>query len=357
MSLKISINSLYGALANEYFPLFNRDVAASITGNGRIYIQGMSAYINKKLEGMFGAGNYTIYNDTDSGYFSLEKLVDLLNPNDEMTKAQILDKIVSFNEKYIDVWVDEYTDKFSADFNVFNKSVIGAKPEKIADMGLFVAKKKYALRAVWDEGSYLVENPKMAVTGLEIVRSSTPKFCREYLKKSLPIIMDEDERAVADFIKEVKVKFMEAPIDDISRVSGIGTLMYEGELGDKYKKVKADGSYDLNKNGRIQSAPINVRAAINSNLYSKEKGLDTTFPQITAKDKVKYVFLKTPNEVGDEVIGFFDSRFLDKAGLTELVNKEHMFNLVFLQPLQLMLDAVQYNVNKNFTMELDEWDF
>jgi len=357
MSLKISINSLYGALGNEYFPLFNRDVAASITGNGRIYIQGLSRFINEKLSQLFGEDDYRIYNDTDSGYFTLDILVKKMTEKEEMSKSEILNKIVSFNEKYIDKWVGEYTEKFAKDFNCFNPSVIGAKPEKIADKGLFVAKKKYALRAIWDEGSFLVDHPKISVTGLEIVRSSTPKFCRKWLKEVLPVILDEDERAVADFIKEVKKKFMEAPIDDIARVSGIGTLSYVGELGGKYMKVNDDGSPALNINGQPQSAPINVRAALNSNNFSIQKGLNNIFPLITAKDKIKYVFLKTPNIVGDEVIAFFDSRFLEKAGLVDMVDKEHMFDLVFLQPLQLMLDAVEYNINRNFTMELDDWDF
>ena len=67
MALKISMNSLYGALSNQYFVLFNRDIAASITGNGRIYIRGLSHYINNKLNTMFGnEKDYIIYNDTDS---------------------------------------------------------------------------------------------------------------------------------------------------------------------------------------------------------------------------------------------------------------------------------------------------
>jgi len=355
MSLKISINSLYGALANEYFPLFNRDIAASITGNGRIFIQGVANYVNEKLRSFLKTDHdFLVYGDTDSVYFSLEKIVDKLT----VTKtADILDKMVSFDQKFIDGWVQEYIELYSDNFNAFNRSVIGAKLEKIADKGIFVAKKKYALRAVWDEGSYLVENPKMAVTGLEIVRSSTPKFCRVYLKKSLPIIMDQDEKAVADFIKDVKVKFMEAPLDDIARVSGIGTLSYIGDIGSRFIKVKDNGSYDLNKMGKPQTAPINARAALNSNIFAREQGIDSTFPQITAKDKIKYIFLKTPNIVGDDVIAFFDSRFLEKSGVDEMADREHMFETFFMQPLNLMLDAVQYNVKKNFEMDLDAWDF
>ena len=352
MALKISMNSLYGALANEYFPLFNRDIAASITGNGRMFIQGVAIYINGKLRQALNTNHdFVVYGDTDSVYFSLEPLVAKMG---KLEKAEVLDKLINFDQKYLDVWVQEYIDSYATNLNAFNAKPIGAKLEKIADKGLFVAKKKYALRAVWDEGSFLIDNPKTAVTGLEIVRSSTPTFCRKYLKEVIPIILDEQERNVADFIASIKGEFMETDIDNISRVSGIGTLSYIRE-GEKLIKVKADGTYDFNKKGKKQSAPMNVRAAINYNEYVVKLGLDGTFPQITAKDKIKYAFLKMPNRLGDDVIAFFDSRFLEAANLSSFVDREFMFDTVFLQPLQLMLDAVEYNVNKNFEFDLDAW--
>lgn len=71
MALKISMNSLYGALSNKYFVLFNRDIAASITGNGRAYIRGMSIHVNKKLNSLLKRDesnfeDFCTYNDTDS---------------------------------------------------------------------------------------------------------------------------------------------------------------------------------------------------------------------------------------------------------------------------------------------------
>jgi len=66
-ALKISMNALYGALANVHFLLFNRDVAASITGNGRIFIQGLANYINGKLQKVLGSNvDFVVYGDTDS---------------------------------------------------------------------------------------------------------------------------------------------------------------------------------------------------------------------------------------------------------------------------------------------------
>jgi len=353
MALKIAMNSLYGALANVHFPLFNRDIAASITGNGRIFIQGLATYVNEKLQKTLKSNsNFVIYGDTDSVYFTLKELIDKIKTKDpELGTAELLNKVLSFDEKLLDPWVQEYIDKYSDDFNAFNKEPIGAKLEKIADKGMFIAKKKYALRAVWDEGAFLVENPKMAVTGLEIVRSSTPMFCRTELKKVIDIILDKDEKSVIDFIKGAEKEWYKAPVNDISRVSGIGSMRYVGEPGALYK-VDEDGNYALNKNGKRLPAPMHVRAAFNHNLWAESRGLKS-FQKLTADDKIKYVFLTLPNILGDDVIGFLDEKFLVDADLMRFVDRKRMWETFFMSPLNIMLDAVEYDINTNF--EVDEW--
>lgn len=67
MALKISINSAYGALSNAYFVLFNRDIAASITGNGRLIIKKTGRYVNEQLNLMLKTDkDWWVYSDTDS---------------------------------------------------------------------------------------------------------------------------------------------------------------------------------------------------------------------------------------------------------------------------------------------------
>ena len=340
MALKISINSLYGALANTYFLLFNRDVAASITGNGRIFIQGLATYINEKLRKVLQTNiNFVVYGDTDSVYFSLDELVKKFKEEDN---HKILEKLINFDHKYLDVWTQEYIEKYSDDFNAFNAEPIGAKLEKIADKGMFVAKKKYALRAVWDEGSILVDDPYLAVTGLEIVRSSTPAFCRKYLKEMVEIILDNNAQTTIKELESLEELFHQAPLADIARVSGIGSLDYEGHIG----------RYTTWKNDKTLTAGMNVRAAMNFNLFVDQTGL-TKYPQILVSDKIKYIFLKKPNILGDDVIAFLDEDFIEDAGLTKYVDRERMWTDFFIAPMKIMLEAVGYDLDQNFAME--EW--
>jgi len=505
MALKISINSLYGALANAYFLLFNRDVAASITGNGRIFIQGLANYVNDKLKKMLGTNtNFVVYGDNDSVvgdtiietekfgkikienyydyidgsieekdpinfikhifdedrtlsvtengelrpnrinyvmkhqvkkrmfkitvndsevivtedhsvmvkregkiievkpdeikkddflitlnspnilkeieftqdfvvedlgdrlewvydievendhnffgndicvhnsvYFTLDKLVEKLSATEN---PEILEKLISFDRKYLNIWVQEYIDIYSDTFNTFNKKPIGAKLEKIADKGMFVAKKKYALRAVWDEGSILLDNPKLAVTGLEIVRSSTPMFCRTHLKNMVNVILDNDAKTTISAISGIEDEFFEASFSDISRVSGIGTLEYEGRIG-KYTRV--------NENGKTLTAPMNVRSAMNFNNFIDGKPELSKYPKIIDSDKIKYVFLKGRNPLGDDAIAYLDEDFLVDSGLDKYVDRERMWEDFFIAPLKIMLEAVGYELTQNF--ELDEW--
>jgi len=64
---KTMINSLYGAMANRWFPLFNEEMAAAITGNGRYFIQKLAKYIEETLQKLHASEKpYIVYGDTDS---------------------------------------------------------------------------------------------------------------------------------------------------------------------------------------------------------------------------------------------------------------------------------------------------
>jgi DNA polymerase elongation subunit (family B) len=73
MTEKILMNALYGAMSNKYFPLFNEEMAAAITGNGRYFIQKKSNYIEERLQSLISSKKpYIIYNDTDAFYVQSE---------------------------------------------------------------------------------------------------------------------------------------------------------------------------------------------------------------------------------------------------------------------------------------------
>ena len=264
-------------------------------------------------------------------------------------KENFLDVLLMFVEKHLDKWVDEFTDIYAERFNSFNPSVIGAKLEKIMDKSLFVAKKRYAVRAIYDEGDILLRHPKIKATGLDTIRSSTPKLCRKYLKDALGHIMDESESYVQDYIADVKSKFLKAPIEDISRVSGVSSLDYKFDGINNWKKgvTGDDGKY------KLLGAPIAARSSLVHNKALVDFKLTLKYEEIKESDKIKYVCLKLPNPVNANVFGFLSTEILYELGIDKYLDREEMFQKFFLQPMKLMLEVIGFTPEK--TSSIDEW--
>ena len=67
LTLKILINSLYGALGNKNFILANPDMAAAITSSGRFFIQLLANNVERRLQELLPSEKpYILSGDTDS---------------------------------------------------------------------------------------------------------------------------------------------------------------------------------------------------------------------------------------------------------------------------------------------------
>ena len=98
MAKKISLNSAYGAIGNQYFRYYKLANAEAITLSGQVSIrwieQKMNEYLNKLLSTT--EEDYVIASDTDSIYLNLGPLVDKFLANKSGDKAKVvelLDKI------------------------------------------------------------------------------------------------------------------------------------------------------------------------------------------------------------------------------------------------------------------------
>ena len=232
MTQKILLNSLYGALANEYFCLFNADIAASVTGNGRFTNKSMAVAVNDMLKTKLPlpkGKEYLIYGDTDSFYLTIDNFVKAKAQKTELSFEDTINFCDNVCEKIIQPFVNDMTQKIGNALNIVENGPMAMDREIIADSGIFIAKKRYIARVLDTEGVRLKE-PKKKIMGLEIVRSSTPKFCRKYLKESIDILLDGDEESLQLWVSDVKKKFMESPIEDISRVTGVNKISHDFRL-------------------------------------------------------------------------------------------------------------------------------
>jgi len=333
---KTMINSLYGAMANKWFPLFNELMAAAITGNGRYFIQKLAINIEDTLQKLLVQEKpYIIYGDTDSVYYHLEPFIEkYIQQNPGLPINDYVEFADKFEKKVIQPVIEKTIEEFAAQLNAYNKDKIGAEREIIADTAVFTAKKKYYARVRDSEGTrYPDDAPKIKVMGLEIIKSSTPPWSKKYLKEAIPHILDKNENDLRDWVKSIKNEFTKVNLNQIAGVGGVSRIDYK--IGEK-------------------GTPFGSRAAIMHNHYIKQNNLEDVYAPVQAGDKCKRIFLQTPNVFNTEIIGYTNDGFVKEILKANCVDYDTQFEKGFFKPLDLMVAPLNYDLRKE-TAELDDW--
>ena len=336
MSIKISMNSLYGATANIYFAYYINEMAEAITTSGQLSIRyaqkSVNDYLNKLLK--TDDKDYIIYIDTDSIYVNFAPVIEEVFGTvdiDRQKGEEFLDKICT--SKIEDV-IEKGYQKLADDMSAYRQAV-RMRREKINDKGLFVAKKRYILNTLNSEGVHY-ETPKIPVTGLESVRSSTPEVCRDKMKEAFKVIMQGTESDTQQFIAEFRDQFKSLPIEEIAKNSGT----------DNIDKFRVKSGPELYKKG----CPIHVRGCILYNDFLQKKNLAKKYEKIISGDKIKYVYLKLPNPLRENMISF--PRSLPKEfDLQPYIDYDTQFDKVFLKPIEIILEALGWSAEKVNTLE------
>jgi len=334
MSIKISMNSLYGATANVYFLYYINEMAEAITTSGQLSIRYAEKSVNDYLNRILGTTDhdYIIYIDTDSIYVDFGPMIKEVFGTTDIDKdkgEEFLDRICSTKIEQV---IEDGYDKLAADLGTYRNAMV-MKREKITNRAIFVAKKRYILNALNSEGVHY-DTPKVSVTGLESVRSSTPEICRSKLKKCFEIIMNEDEKATQGFIREFKEEFKSLAPESIAKTSGCNDMIKYQNKDTLYRK----------------GTPMHVRGAILYNDFLQKKGLDKKFETIKGGDKVKLLYLKVPNPLRENCIAV-PGLLPKQLGLHQYVDTELQFEKVFLSPIQSILDAVGWSAEKVSTLD------
>ena len=334
MAKKISLNSAYGAIGNEYFRYFRIANAEAITLSGQVSIRWienrMNGYLNKLLK--TEDVDYVIASDTDSIYLNMGPVVETIYAGRKASN----EKIVDFLDKICQVEREKYIESsFQALAQIVNAydQKMQMKRENIADRGIWTAKKRYILN-VWDSEGVRYEKPKLKIMGLETARSSTPSFFRDKLKKAFTIIINNTNDDLINFIESVKKDTREQEIENISFPRGCNGI-------DKYRS-----SSDLYKKG----TPIQVRGAILYNHHIKKNKLQSKYPMIQEGEKIKFIYLKSPNPIGEDVIAYFQT-LPKELKLDKYVDFDMQFTKSFLEPLKKVVEIIVWQVEKRGTLE------
>ena len=334
MAKKISLNSAYGAIGNQYFRYYQLANAEAITLSGQVSIRWienkMNDFLNKILK--TEKEDYVIASDTDSIYLNLGPLVDVIYKDKEKDSESIVSFIDTICEKTLEPFIDQSYRELAEYVNAYDQKMF-MKRENIADRGIWTAKKRYILN-VWNSEGVQYHEPKLKMMGIEAVKSSTPAPCREMIKDALKLMMNGTEDEVIKFIENSRKEFRKLPPEEIA---------FPRSVSDVTKYKSSNMIY-------MKGTPIHVRGALLFNHYIKKHNLTNKYSLIGNGEKIKFCYLKKPNKIHENVISFIQD-FPKELQLDKYVDHDLQFEKSFIEPLRIILDSIGWKVEKTANLE------
>ena len=328
MSIKILLNSLYGALGNKHFRYFDMRMAEGITLSGQLSILWAEKAINAEMNKILKTDNkdYVIAIDTDSLYINMDPIVKQLNPPDPV---KALDKICA---QHFEAVLEKAYKQLFENMNCYTNRMVMER-EVIADRGIWTAKKRYILNVHNSEGVQYDE-PKLKIMGIEAIKSSTPMVVRDKFKEIFHVIIAGDERKTQRFIQEFRDHFNSLPPEQVSFPRGVSNITDWADNREIYRK----------------GTPIHVRGSLMYNHTIKNLSLDKRYGLIQNGEKIKFCYLRLPNPIKENVIAFPDY-LPTETSLHKYIDYEKQFEKTFIEPLKPILDAIGWSVEDQMTLE------
>jgi DNA polymerase elongation subunit (family B) len=256
----------------------------------------------------------------------MDDLVQAVKPSNPI---DFLDTVAS--EKLEPVLAEAYDNLYKMMGGIQNRMVM--KREVIADRGIWTAKKRYILNVFDNEGVRYSE-PKLKIMGIEAIKSSTPEPCRDALKEIFKVIMVSDEATVQKSIKQFKQYFCSLPADRIAFPRGASKVREYKDSATIYKK----------------GTPIHVRAALLHNKLLENYSLTRKYELIKNGEKIKFIYLKQPNSLKENVIGF--TQYLpEEFKLAKYIDYELQFEKTFLGPIEPILKSIGWSSEQQSSLE------
>jgi len=336
LAKKVSLNSAYGALGNQYFRYFDVRQASGITTAGQLSIRWIEKKINEYINKLLRTENedYVIASDTDSIYLSLDRLVSKTIV--EQKPHADTREIIKFMDKVCETKIQPFIDSAYAELaeyvNAYEQKMV-MKREALADKGIWTAKKRYILNVYNNEGVEYAK-PKVKIMGLEIIKSSTPAYCRKIMWEAIDVVLNKSENELIDMIEIWKNEFKKQPISDIAFPRGVNGLEKFSDAENVFGK----------------GCPIHVRGSLLYNHLIRAKKLDKKHQTIKEGEKIKFIYLAEPNTIQSNVIAFPQS-MPEEFDLHKYIDYNTQFEKSFVEPLKIILDSIGWKTEKVSSLE------
>lgn len=329
---KLRANSLYGALGSAQFRWYDPRIAESVTISGQVIIKQSEQAINAFLQKLMGdKKDRVVYMHTDSAQVCMEDVVEkFFADKTEEERVRLLVKIATEKiEPLLDKTYVSLAERFRC-----KKNRISMKTEAVCTRTFYIAKAKYAQYVYYNEGTYYTE-PKLKIVGLDAIRSNIPEIGRRLMKEAYKEIFEHGQEALQRFIKEKREWFKSLPVEEIAFPRGVNGI----------EKYSAN-----NPNGYIKGTPAHVKAAILYNRMLSDLNLGVTYDKIFSGDKMKFIYLKEPNTVGEDKIGFM-TVLPPEFKLHKFVDSDTQFQKAFLGPMENVLSIIGWESEERNTMD------
>lgn len=336
LTKKIQLNSAYGAMGNQFFRFYDIRLAEAVTLSGQLVIQWLSRDLNSYLNSLLKTESYdyVIAIDTDSIYLNLQKLVQTIYKNKPPEdKSKIVDLLDKVSEEKLQNVIDKSCLELKKYLNSRSQKM-QMKRESIADKAIWTAKKRYILN-VYDIEGVRFDTPKLKLQGIEAVKSSTPEVCRQKIKDAINIILTKTQKELHNYIDEFKEEFKKMNPEYVAFPRGCNGISTYTDYKRTYKK----------------GTPIHVRGALVYNRLIKEKNLDKKYRCIQDGDKIKFIYLREPNSIQENVITMSDDGLPIELDLHKYVDYELQFEKTFLDPLRFILDAIKWTTKQQMSFD------
>ena len=325
---KIMLNSLYGVLGLPSFRFYDVDNAEAVTMTGQTVIKTTEKIANQYYISQIGTdGDYNIYTDTDSVYFSALPLVKHRNPTiNEQSDEEMVPAILAV-AKEVQQYINKTYDVMSKRLFNIEKHRFDIKQETIAKSGFWVAKKRYAQ---WIINDNTVPCDKIDAKGLDVKRSDFPTYFKGVMEQVLSDILkgvnkSDIDKKILDFKEGMETQ----PKKDVAKNSAVKELS-------KYD----DGTYSLGKFPK--GTPAHVKSAIAYNQLLKYYKCPFKFEPMKDGDKIKWVYLKR-NNLGLDTVGF--TGWNDPPEIEKIINDYTDLDAIWEGALQNKIDDF-YNAMK-----------
>jgi DNA polymerase elongation subunit (family B) len=330
--MKVLMNSLYGAIGCEYFRHYDVQNAEAVTISGQYVLKYVENATNVHLNKSFKTKNvdYVVYCDTDSMYINLESLVINLG-----LENKPVEKVINFLDAFCKKELQPFIDQTCLD--VIQNKVNGVGDnlkmvrDVIADVAIWTAKKRYIMN-VYDSEGVRYDQPQMKMMGIEAIKSSTPGPCRKKLEEAIKIIISGDKKQLVDLVQDFRREFKTLELKTIALPTGVNGIE----------------DYPMT-NGQFKSkTPWHVKASLTHNVMVEKHGLKTK--PIASGEKIKVIFLKTPNPAGSPSIAFVGT-LPKEFQIDAFIDYDTQFGKSFLEPLKLITEAINWNVENSRSLE------